>query len=731
MSIETLKEQARRHEQKEEWLKALDQYKKAIHRLEADDQPDIGLYNRVGDLYVRVGRLHEAVEHYGKAVDLYMESELPNNAIAVCKKIIRNVPDRHDAYLRMGQIRAQQGFLPDARTNFLTYAERMQQTGDLDESFRALVEFCDLAPEDHDVRVAVAEQMASHDRVDDAVAQLSVAYHALVGRGDTMAAIDVETRIRELDPEADLSVTVEPSRTADELVAGVGEDAEIVDSYGDIEIGRTFSSAGHEADDAFGEAFDIERHILDGSSEEEEEAEELAGEVHHDVAADEADEADEAVGEAGEEEEEVASAGFPPWAAEDDLAGVSEDMPFAGIEEAGEAISEEEYAEEVYAEQDSEPFDLPLMTFDDDEEIGEVVGDQQEETEGDAEDEDDAEPFELPLMTFDTDEESEEESDEEGEPGWLEPAASSEAAEEAAEEAFEEAFEGAFDEDIEEAFEEAAGDFALEEEVPSLASVRARIEEDPDDVNLRQRLVETAYRAGDEAALAEAYLGLGETLQRDGQAARARAAYQQCLQHDPANAAAHAALGQAAEQAAEPVKEVAAHEEYVDLGALVLDDDAEKTTRFTVAYQEPSGDEQADFAKMLSQFKEKVSQNLDADDVRAHHDLGTAYKEMGLLDEAVSEFQAALRASATHLPTYELLGQTFMEMGRMDMAIRSLERAVAVDSEIEDELIGIYYYLARAYETMGRKDDALEFYDRVFSLDINFADVTERLRTLR
>jgi hypothetical protein len=32
---------------------------------------------------------------------------------------------------------------------------------------------------------------------------------------------------------------------------------------------------------------------------------------------------------------------------------------------------------------------------------------------------------------------------------------------------------------------------------------------------------------------------------------------------------------------------------------------------------------------------------------------------------------------------------------------------------------------------MGRKDDALEFYDRVFSLDINFADVTERLRTLR
>ncbi len=104
---------------------------------------------------------------------------------------------------------------------------------------------------------------------------------------------------------------------------------------------------------------------------------------------------------------------------------------------------------------------------------------------------------------------------------------------------------------------------------------------------------------------------------------------------------------------------------------------------------------------------------------------------MGLYDEAVSEFQQALRASAAHLPTYEMLGQTFMDMGRTDMAIRSLERALEVDYEIEDELIGIYYYLARAYEEMGKKEDAVEFYDRVFSLDINFADVTERLRALR
>jgi hypothetical protein len=173
-------------------------------------------------------------------------------------------------------------------------------------------------------------------------------------------------------------------------------------------------------------------------------------------------------------------------------------------------------------------------------------------------------------------------------------------------------------------------------------------------------------------------------------------------------------------------------EGYIDLGAMVLGSSTEKkSTRFTVAYEEPTGDEEADFARMLSQFKEKVSENLDSSDVRAHCDLGTAYKEMGLLDEAISAFQAALRASADHLPTYELMGQTFIEMGQPDAAVRSLRRAVQANTGVEDDLVGIYYYLAQAYEALGDRDSAVEFYDRVFSLDINFADVTERLRELR
>jgi len=102
MSIETLKEQARRHEQKEQWAKALDLYSEAIDKL-PEGQPDIGLFNRTGDLNSRLNRTVQALEMYNRAIDLYLEAELPNNAIAVCKKAIRNVPGDAGSFLRMGR----------------------------------------------------------------------------------------------------------------------------------------------------------------------------------------------------------------------------------------------------------------------------------------------------------------------------------------------------------------------------------------------------------------------------------------------------------------------------------------------------------------------------------------------------------------------------------------------------------------------------------------------------
>jgi len=743
MSIEGLKEQARRHEQREEWKQALDLYRRAIERLVKDEQPDISLYNRVGDLCVRVGDLDQAIEHYEQAVDLYMEAELANNAIAVCKKIIRNVPMRNSVYLKMGQIRGEQGFLTDARHNFLTYAERVQAEGDIDEALRALMEFADLSPNDVEVRLAVAQQLERNDRKDEAVDQLKSAHVTLMAQGETSRAESIEKKIREIDPTADLMALgagaagpgFETTSLADEGV-GIGGD------FGDIVIGAVASQEVEEEETTAGGDFaGFEISVGEeavGQEEEEEAAEPLP------MLGEEETEAPSFV--LGEEEEPRFSLGGEEEKEEEE----AEPLPAFGFEEEEEAEPLPTFGYEEETE--------PLPTFDEEPEPEPeplpMLGEEEEE----------AEP--LPFIHVEADESvfrgeappatdtaltaeafgeadrGEKEAEEYVQPGeemvelevglsGLELGVGEEVGT-AREEAMEEA-----------AFESrSAGPEAAPTDVEGLISagdldgaerlLRDLMAREPDEISHRQRLVEVAYRRNDSRAQADAYLELAGFLERAGNGLQARGVYQQVLNLDPENARARSALEERAPAAAaEPASTVASSDDYVDLGSLIFDEEEEKTTRFKVAYEEPSGDEAADFARMLTQFKAKVAENVGTDDVRAHHDLGTAYKEMGLLDEAIEEFQAALRASRDHLPTYELLGQCFLDKGQHEAAVKSLTRALNLPFEIEDELMGIYYYLGRAHEALGNRDSAVEFYDRVFSLDINFMDVTERLRALR
>jgi tetratricopeptide (TPR) repeat protein len=149
-----------------------------------------------------------------------------------------------------------------------------------------------------------------------------------------------------------------------------------------------------------------------------------------------------------------------------------------------------------------------------------------------------------------------------------------------------------------------------------------------------------------------------------------------------------------------------------------------------VQEQAPTGNEQADFADMLRAFKQGVAQNVEDEDHQAHYDLGVAYKEMGLTDEAIAEFQKALRAPTNRVPAYEALGQCFMEKEQYQMAATILSRAMHEKGTSDDQLVGVLYLLGRCAEERGQNDLAVEFYQRVFVVDIQFRDVGDRLAAL-
>jgi tetratricopeptide (TPR) repeat protein len=216
--------------------------------------------------------------------------------------------------------------------------------------------------------------------------------------------------------------------------------------------------------------------------------------------------------------------------------------------------------------------------------------------------------------------------------------------------------------------------------------------------------------------------------------------YHRVLEHDALNERAQlglATLAPAEDEAGVEVGETAAQKspldgEFIDLGALILDDDElrEMDTRMRIEDEEPTGDEQRDFEEMLSEFKRGIEANLADEDWQAHYDLGVAFKEMGLLDEAITEFQKALRSPEGRLKTAEALGGCFFERGQYSVAATVLRRAVDSDGSGDDSKIGLLYWLGRCEEQLGKRADALAHYQRVFSIDIGFQDVRQRVSDL-
>jgi tetratricopeptide (TPR) repeat protein len=144
--------------------------------------------------------------------------------------------------------------------------------------------------------------------------------------------------------------------------------------------------------------------------------------------------------------------------------------------------------------------------------------------------------------------------------------------------------------------------------------------------------------------------------------------------------------------------------------------------------REPEGE--VDFSDMLERFKQGIAENVSDEDHEAHYDLGVAYKEMGLLDEAIAEFQKALRGEEHRIRTFEALGQCFIEKGQYQIAVTILSRAPMEPGATDEQLVGVLYLMGYASEALQKWNDAQAYYERVFAVDITFRDVNDRLAAL-
>src|SRR5881409_2768862 len=136
------------------WLEVL-----KVQEEEGEPNPDLSVFNRVGDLYLKVKDPAKAADYYDQAVDKYAELGFHNNAIAMCNKVLRNAPARQSTYLKLAKLYAAKGFMTEAQQNFVQYAERMQKAGKIEHSFAALKEFTDISPESERLREILSDHL--------------------------------------------------------------------------------------------------------------------------------------------------------------------------------------------------------------------------------------------------------------------------------------------------------------------------------------------------------------------------------------------------------------------------------------------------------------------------------------------------------------------------------------------------------------------------------------------
>lgn len=849
MSLDKLKDTARKYEQKEDWRKAIEVYLKAIQQVESgkDAATDLSLFNRVGDLYLKVNDTASAVRHYERAVDLYADQGFFNNAIALCGKILRVNPGRTATYLKLAQLHARKNVVIEAKRNLLEYIERMHARGELDEAFAAVKAFADQFSSSQDIRLMLIELLRAASRSDEVHEQLeklSFDLEAVDGRAAAGLAADPS----DAQDGVDAGEAPASARRGGDLIfldTGFG-DASATPGGGAVRAGSWPPIEAAAPDGLLvTEPLQVDDAETTGSTSAIPFIETgpsygapVDGLISPPTAAPEAGLAEgfEATAfDAGIEPEVIASGSVEfennvvevvegPSAAGDLLAAgdAIQLEPVDGLGFGGDAPPAEDTALPLL---EPEPLVLPEPEVDLSDVLAESLAEPEVEPAAEL-----PEPDSVELDFIDDERaldlaEPAAPDDEPVAPLDASAASGEEPAAGAVHDELEALQQAVIDQPDDPATHVRLGsllvrrgeaaqalvEFQLAAELyegqeawePAGHAIEQVIALEPDDIRHYQKLVELAFRSGSRSQLIDAYLRLADVLARLGAHDKAHAVYNRVLDHDPTNPRALAGISAGQEPAAEPTPAptlappampgrplspvaprqperaptaegaptaersptaeraptvesappapavpapsapatpppttpapapaAAGGDSFVDLGSLVLDEQAPKDTRMRVEGRQPIEDEQRAFEETLAEFKRGIEQNLAADDYQAHYDLGIAFKEMGLLDEAIAEFQKALRAPEGRLRTSEALGIAFFDKGQFAIAETVLRRAVEGVDGGDDEKIGLLYWMGRAAEEQGKAVEALRAYERALAVDIRFMDTSDRIQRL-
>ncbi|NNE98927.1 MAG: tetratricopeptide repeat protein, partial [Pyrinomonadaceae bacterium] len=185
--------------------------------------------------------------------------------------------------------------------------------------------------------------------------------------------------------------------------------------------------------------------------------------------------------------------------------------------------------------------------------------------------------------------------------------------------------------------------------------------------------------------------------------------------------------GQSADESVEELDDPAPSE------ALEDEDSSKAETDEDEAVAEDSEDAEPDVEDIQASLNPDGDEEDENDVYETHYHHAVAYKEMGLMEDAIREFQSAIKCivpndeDGKYLQCSTLLGHCFMEKDMPKLAVMWFTRAYEVEGLDEEEKQALNYELANAYEANGDIDQAREHFEEIYAFDVDYRDVSDRL----
>ena len=651
--VDQIRAKAAEFFQKGDYVKAVAEYKKVLEL----EPGNASVYNYIGDAHVKLTAIDEAVANYLEAVKGYSNDALYNNAVAVCKKILRIRKDDPDVYKTLGELFIHQGLVNEAITNLLEYAERMMKDGKSEMAYPVYHQIVELNPQNLPIRAKLAEMYLSQKRIPEATNEFALLAQAYREHGRQIEAEALEARVRSMrgEPSAPApspAIEIKPAKVIEEImlqrqeaptavpeiqiptptpaapeivierepVRAEPEELAMQDWATNIELGDLLVEIGstQEAVDQYHTA--AGGYLNDGNIE-------RAVEVFKKIVALQPLEL-----RSRQKLVMIAQESNQPEQMVEALLELAECLRRRELKEQAAAVYQKVLEIDAINETALENLSLLLP--------------------------------ELPEGAMEM-------------PG-----------------------------------------IEVQGEAPAFPEPEISLEQPPAQPEAEPASAPTPDLSF-EPAQAQAPSGWEPPPAEEPQS------FMVGVQPEPEPETAEAPAG---DQAGDQGK--------VHWGRDIVEGGRQSRVKFSVADEQPEAAPQAQeeflsLSEILAEFKEGVYQQVGPEEYKQHYDLGISYKEMGLLEEAISEFQLATKGEQERLAAFEMLGLCFMDRNEPKFAIKQFERGIATPGHPDEAYIGLYYYLGIVSEQAGDIDKALEAYENAYNIDVTFRDAGEKVQQLR